>query len=108
MSIDQNSHQVCSAQSTCPAHSEQRLRLVLKACEISSTAFAEWLRVSPQCLNNWFLRGLPHVRVEQLAQTLSLRKAWLETGEGVMYPIIATAPPPADSAPHLGASPGPD
>lgn len=62
-------------------HSGHRLRVVLRAYEIPPTAFAEWLRVSPQCLNNWFTRGLPGARLATLARTLSVSKAWLETGE---------------------------
>ncbi|PMV47258.1 hypothetical protein C1X18_21745, partial [Pseudomonas sp. FW305-3-2-15-C-LB1] len=38
-------------------HSGQRLRLVLNTYGIPPTAFAEWMHVSPQCLNNWFSRG---------------------------------------------------
>lgn len=71
-----------AAQPTCLVHSGHRLRVALKACEISPTAFAEWLRISPQRLNNWFLRGLPDVHLEGLASALSLSRVWLETGEG--------------------------
>jgi hypothetical protein len=62
-------------------HSGHRLRLVLNTYGIPPTAFAEWMHVSPQCLNNWFSRGLPVDRVEKLATTLSVSKVWLETGE---------------------------
>ncbi|KGE67682.1 MULTISPECIES: hypothetical protein [Pseudomonas] len=62
-------------------HSGQRLRSVLNTYGIPPTAFAEWMRISPQCLNNWFSRGLPVARMEKLATTLSVSKVWLETGE---------------------------
>lgn len=82
MNIRKKHLQGQASKPNCLAHSGHRLRVALKACEIPPTAFAEWLRISPQRLNNWFLRGLPGVHLEGLARALSLNKEWLETGEG--------------------------
>jgi len=62
--------------------SGQRLRATLAEYAISFAGFAELLRISPQCLTNWFARGVPQVRMEQLARLLSVSEQWLATGEG--------------------------
>lgn len=62
--------------------SGQRLRATLEEYAISFAGFSELLRISPQCLTNWFARGVPLVRMEQLARLLSVSEEWLATGEG--------------------------
>ncbi len=60
----------------------QRLRNLLEEYDISPSGFAEVLGISPQCLTNWSARGIPRLRVEQLARLLSVSEVWLVTGEG--------------------------
>lgn len=60
----------------------QRLRNLLEEYDISPSGFAAVLGVSPQCLTNWSARGIPRLRVEQLARLLSVSEVWLVTGEG--------------------------
>ncbi|EPJ84368.1 transcriptional regulator [Pseudomonas kilonensis] len=60
----------------------QRLRNLLEEYDIAPSAFAEVLRVSPQCLTNWSVRGVPRLRMAQLARLLSVSEVWLAIGEG--------------------------
>ncbi|MBC3376614.1 hypothetical protein HU762_21965 [Pseudomonas sp. SWRI92] len=62
--------------------SGQRLRNLLEEYDIAPSAFAEVLRVSPQCLTNWSVRGVPRLWMAQLARLLSVSEVWLVTGEG--------------------------
>lgn len=61
--------------------SGQRLKATLEEYAISHAGFSELLRISPQCLANWFARGIPKTRMEQLARLLSVPEVWLATGE---------------------------
>lgn len=60
----------------------QRLSGLLKEYGIPASGFAEVLRITPQCLCYWKRRGVPRLRVEQLARLLSVSEVWLATGEG--------------------------
>jgi hypothetical protein len=60
----------------------RRLRTLLDEYAISCGGFAELLCISPKCLRNWFVRGVPRVRMEQLARMLSVSEVWLAKGEG--------------------------
>ncbi|WP_371134778.1 helix-turn-helix transcriptional regulator [Pseudomonas sp. Q11] len=60
----------------------QRLRNLLEEYGISHSTFAEVLGISPQCLTNWRVRGVPRLRVEHLARLLSVSEVWLATGVG--------------------------
>lgn len=60
--------------------SGERLRTLLHECSISPMAFSEFLNVSPQCLNNWFMRGIPKRRIAEIAGLLSVNDVWLATG----------------------------
>lgn len=60
----------------------QRLRNLLEEYDITPSAFAEVLRISPQSLTNWRRRGVPRLRMAQLARLLSVSEVWLATGRG--------------------------
>lgn len=60
--------------------SGERLRTLLHECTISPMGFSEFLNVSPQCLNNWFIRGIPTRRITEIARFLSVSDVWLATG----------------------------
>ncbi|WP_053213834.1 helix-turn-helix transcriptional regulator [Pseudomonas sp. Q12-87] len=60
----------------------QRLKATLEEYGIAPVAFAELLGISPQCLTNWSARGIPRLRIAQLARLLSVSEVWLATGEG--------------------------
>lgn len=74
--------QQCNSRSGARRACGQRLRGVLEEYDISPVAFAEVLRISPQCVTNWSARGVPQARIEQLARLLSVSEVWLATGEG--------------------------
>lgn len=65
---------------------------MLEEYGIYPVAFAEVLRINPQCLTNWSARGIPRLRVEQLARLLSVSKVWLATGEGERAGDVFGAP----------------
>lgn len=61
----------------CPG---ERLRVLLSECKISPMDFALFLKISPQRLNNWFARGIPHSQLNRIARLLSVNAHWLKTG----------------------------
>ncbi|AZE77942.1 helix-turn-helix domain-containing protein [Pseudomonas synxantha] len=61
----------------CPG---ERLRVLLSECKISPMDFALFLKISPQRLNNWFARGIPHSQLDRIARLLSVNAHWLKTG----------------------------
>ncbi|RMT96371.1 hypothetical protein ALP39_01977 [Pseudomonas marginalis pv. marginalis] len=63
-------------------YSGVRLRALLTECKIAPMDFAVFLKVSPQRLNNWFARGIPHSWLDRIARLLSVNANWLETGTG--------------------------
>lgn len=69
-------------------HSGLRLRALLDEYFIGPSAFAGFLGVSPQCLANWFIRGVPRSRAEKLAQLLSVSVVWLLEGEGARAHVV--------------------
>ncbi|MBY8952575.1 helix-turn-helix transcriptional regulator [Pseudomonas carnis] len=66
-------------------YSGVRLRALLTECKIAPMDFAVFLKVSPQRLNNWFARGIPHSRLDRIARLLSVNADWLETGAGEKF-----------------------
>ena len=62
--------------------SGQSLRRLLSDYGITPTGIAEFLGVSPACVNNWFVRGIPQQRTETIARLLSVNADWLSTGKG--------------------------
>lgn len=66
--------------------SGDRLRVLLRECHLSATDFAANRKVTPQHVNNWFKRGIPMARIEEIAELLSVNGRWLRTGEGPKHP----------------------
>jgi len=66
--------------------SGDRLRVLLRECQLSATDFAANRKVTPQHVNNWFKRGIPIARVEEIAELLSVNAHWLRTGSGPKHP----------------------
>ena len=62
--------------------SGRRLRALLGELGISPMAFSEFVGISPQCLTNWFARGLPRQRLDEMARLLSVSPVWLAMGVG--------------------------
>lgn len=62
--------------------SGQRLRRLLHAYGVTPIGIAEFLGVSPGCVTNWFVRGIPRQRMNTIAQLLSVNVDWLSTGHG--------------------------
>lgn len=62
--------------------SGDRLRALLQECHLSPTDFAIHRGVTPQHVNNWFKRGVPLARLDEIAELLCVQRRWLRTGEG--------------------------
>ncbi|MHC8398935.1 S24 family peptidase [Pseudomonas sp. MDT1-17] len=60
-----------------------RFKMLLEDAKITTTAFADFLKI-PQAQNvhNWYTRGVPEYRMEEVARKLSVNSEWLKTGEG--------------------------
>lgn len=67
--------------------SGDRLRLLLREVHLSASDFAKNRDVTPQHVNNWFKRGVPAARLNEIAETLSVNSKWLHKGEGPKHPI---------------------
>lgn len=65
--------------------SGDRLRILLKECNLSAADFAAHRNVTPQHINNWFSRGVPSARIDEIAELLSVRSGWLRHGRGPKY-----------------------
>ena len=73
--------------------SGDRLRVLLRECHLSATDFAANRKVTPQHVNNWFKRGIPMARLEEVAELLSVNARWLRTGDGPKHPGDDLTPP---------------
>ncbi|WP_110969063.1 LexA family transcriptional regulator [Pseudomonas huaxiensis] len=62
--------------------SGDRLKALLNECNLSASDFAAQRKVTPQHVNNWFHRGVPQARLDEIAELLCVRSKWLRTGEG--------------------------
>ncbi len=62
--------------------SGDRLKALLNECNLTASDFAAQRRVTPQHVNNWFHRGVPQARLDEIAELLCVRSKWLRTGEG--------------------------
>jgi len=71
-----------------------RFKALLEAANITTTGFAKFWGTEAQNVHNWYTRGVPAYRMEEVARLLSVNSLWLRTGEG-----------PKD-APRLQAGPG--
>ena len=70
--------------------SGDRLRTLLRECHLSASDFAANRCVTPQHVNNWFKRGIPIARLDEIAELLCVSSRWLRTGHGVKHPRSAT------------------
>lgn len=59
-----------------------RFKALLKAANITTTGFAEFLDTAPQNVHNWYTRGVPAHCMEAVARKLSVNSEWLKTSEG--------------------------
>ncbi|MBF8693704.1 LexA family transcriptional regulator [Pseudomonas fulva] len=75
--------------------SGERLRALLQECGLTPANFAAQRGVTPQHVNNWFNRGVPLARLDELADLFCVHRRWLRTGEGAKHPnaILRTCPP---------------
>ena len=78
--------------------SGDRLRALLRECHLSATDFAANRKVTPQHVNNWFKRGVPMARLEEVAELLTVNARWLRYGEGPKHPS-ESANSPSDETP---------
>ncbi|AMQ84960.1 S24 family peptidase [Pseudomonas sp. 22105] len=69
-----------------------RFKALLEAANISTTGFAKFWGTEAQNVHNWYTRGVPAYRMEEVARLLSVNSQWLKTGEG------------PKEAPHLHAA----
>ncbi|MEC4169717.1 S24 family peptidase [Pseudomonas sp. MS-1(2024)] len=66
--------------------SGDRLKALLRECHLTASDFAANRRVTPQHVNNWFKRGIPMARLDEIAELLCVHSRWLRTGEGNKHP----------------------
>ena len=66
--------------------SGDRLKALLLECNLTPSDFAAQRKITPQHVNNWFKRGVPLARLEELADLFCVRKRWLRSGEGPKHP----------------------
>ncbi|MBA1203081.1 helix-turn-helix transcriptional regulator [Pseudomonas capeferrum] len=74
--------------------SGDRLKLLLQECNLTASDFAAQQQVTPQHVNNWFRRGVPLARLDEIAGLLSVPPRWLRSGEGPKHypPVRRHAP----------------
>lgn len=85
--------------------SGDRLKALLHECGLSPSAFAAQRSVTPQHVNNWFKRGVPLARLDELADLFCVYRRWLRTGEGPKHPIPIQRNYPPHQAPINPPSP---
>ncbi|ABY96493.1 TPA: helix-turn-helix transcriptional regulator [Pseudomonas putida] len=75
--------------------SGDRLKALLHECGLTPSDFAAQRSVTPQHVNNWFKRGVPLARLDELADLFCVHRRWLRTGEGPKHPnpILRNGPP---------------
>ncbi|MEB0044477.1 MULTISPECIES: helix-turn-helix transcriptional regulator [unclassified Pseudomonas] len=59
-----------------------RFKALLQAANITTTGFAVFWNTEAQNIHNWYTRGVPAYRMEEVARILSVSSDWLKTGEG--------------------------
>lgn len=74
--------------------SGDRLRALLLECHLTPSDFAAQRGVTPQHVNNWFTRGVPLARLDEIADLFCVQRRWLLSGEGPKHPT----PPPRHCA----------
>lgn len=88
--------------------SGDRLKALLNECNLSASDFAAQRKVTPQHVNNWFHRGVPQARLDEIAELLCVRSRWLRTGEGPKHStplphLKRNGPQPKNEAPDHSA-----
>ncbi|MCX2890276.1 MULTISPECIES: helix-turn-helix transcriptional regulator [Pseudomonas] len=75
--------------------SGDRLKALLHECGLTPSDFAAQRSVTPQHVNNWFKRGVPLARLDELADLFCVHRRWLRSGEGPKHPnpILRTCRP---------------
>ncbi|AXM96638.1 S24 family peptidase [Pseudomonas plecoglossicida] len=66
--------------------SGERLKALLHECGLTPSDFAAQRRVTPQHVNNWFRRGIPLARLDEIADLFCVHRRWLRCGEGPKHP----------------------
>ncbi|NIF17972.1 helix-turn-helix transcriptional regulator [Pantoea sp. Cy-639] len=66
-------------------NSGDRLKALLLECDLTPSDFAAQQRVTPQHVNNWFKRGVPHPRLDEIADLFCVQRRWLRTGKGCKH-----------------------
>ncbi|TLP54899.1 MULTISPECIES: LexA family transcriptional regulator [Pseudomonas] len=72
--------------------SGDRLKALLLECNLTSSDFAAHRDITPQHVNNWFKRGVPLARLDEIAELFCVHPRWLRTGEGPKHPDPLVAP----------------
>ena len=71
--------------------SGDRLKALLRECHLTASDFAANRCVTPQHVNNWFKRGIPMARLDEIAELLCVNSRWLRTGEGIKHPGMTSS-----------------
>lgn len=85
--------------------SGDRLKALLHECGLSASDFAAQRSVTPQHVNNWFNRGVPLARLDEMADLFCVHRRWLRTGEGPKHPNPIQRNHPPRQAPANPPSP---
>lgn len=82
-------------------NSGDRLKTLLQECGLTSSDFAAQRHVTPQHVNNWFKRGIPLARLDEVADLFCVNRRWLRSGEGPKHPspILRPCPTQVEPAP---------
>ena len=75
--------------------SGDRLKALLHECGLTPSDFAAQRNVTAQHVTNWFKRGVPLARLDELADLFCVHRRWLRSGEGPKHPnpILRNGPP---------------
>lgn len=78
--------------------SGDRLKHLLFECDLRPADFAAHRNLTPQHIYNWFTRGVPAARLDEIATLLSVSAYWLRTGKGPKYPNMQDPSAPFEPA----------
>ncbi|MDF0731389.1 S24 family peptidase [Pseudomonas entomophila] len=79
--------------------SGDRLKALLQECALTPSDFAAQRNVTPQHVNNWFKRGVPLARLDEIADLFCVHRRWLRSGEGPKHPSPIMRPCMPNPAP---------
>ncbi len=77
----------------------------MQECALTPSDFAVQRNVSPQHINNWFTRGIPLARLDEIADLFCVYPRWLKSGEGPKHPDPILRPRPTSRTPPSEAPP---